>query len=40
MPENKYQFHRMIRFILDNSPLPIYLKGIMTPEDADIAIKM
>jgi len=40
MPENEYQFHKMIRFILDKSPLPVYLKGIMTPEDADITIKM
>lgn len=40
MPEGEYEFHKMIRFILDNSPLPVYLKGIMTPEDADVAIKM
>ncbi len=40
MIECRWKFIRKIRFILDKSPLPVYLKWIMTPEDAEKAIKM
>lgn len=40
MPSNEWDFHNKVRFIIENSPLPMYLKGIMTPEDAEESIKM
>jgi hypothetical protein len=40
MPSNRYDFRKKIQFIIDNSSLPVYLKGIMTAEDAEEAKKM
>jgi isopentenyl diphosphate isomerase/L-lactate dehydrogenase-like FMN-dependent dehydrogenase len=40
MPSNGYDFRKKIQFIIENSSLPVYLKGIMTPEDAEEAKKM
>jgi isopentenyl diphosphate isomerase/L-lactate dehydrogenase-like FMN-dependent dehydrogenase len=40
MPSNEWDFREKVRFIIEKSPLPVYLKGIMTPEDTEEAIKM
>lgn len=40
MPRNEWDFRNKVQYIIKNSPLPVYLKGIMTPEDAEEAIKI
>lgn len=40
MPNNEWDFRDKVRFIIENSPLPVYIKGIMTPEDAEEGKKM
>ena len=40
MPSNGFEFREKVRFIIEKSPLPVYLKGIMTPEDAEEAQKI